>query len=146
MSRFKDVAELRRVFDRLFDLLSTDRDTGPALRAKDTPQRFVFTDFATTLDVWPADVRRARTGHSLDWTWDARKPPREPAVALEMTSEVANRYFQGKENVPLALVRKRIVVAAGDAQKALDLLPIVLPFHPKWVARMKSDGLTHLLV
>jgi len=145
MSRFQDVAELHRVLDRLFDLLSKDPDVGPRLRAKDTPQRFVFTDFGTTLDVWPADGKRARTGHNLSWAWDKKAPPRKPDLILEMTSDVANRYFQGRENVPFALARKTILVRSGDVAKALDLLPIVLPFHGKWVARMKSDGLTHLL-
>jgi len=145
MRPFRDAAELHRVFDRLFDLLSTDPGVGPRLRAKDTPQRFVFPDLATTLDVWPADRKRVAAGHNLSWAWDKKKPPREPDVVLEMTSDVANRYFQGKENVPLALATKKIAVREGDVRKALDLLPIVLPFHPKWVARMKSDGLTHLL-
>ena len=49
MRPFRDAAELHRVFDRLFDLLSTDPGVGPRLRAKDTPQRFVFPDLATTL-------------------------------------------------------------------------------------------------
>jgi hypothetical protein len=143
---FKDVAELHRVFDRLFDLLSTDPDAGPRLRARDTPQRFVFTDLETTLDVWPADAKRAAKRQNLSWAWDKKKPPREPDVVVAMTSVVANRYFQGKENVPLALATKRIVIVSGDVGKALDLLPIVLPFHAKWIQRMKSDGLTHLLV
>lgn len=143
---FKDAAELHRVFDRLFDLLSTDPETGPRLRARDTPQRFVFTDLGTRLDVWPADAKRASKGHALSWTWDKKKPLREPDVVLAMTSDVANRYFQGKENVPLALATKRIVLVSGDVGRALDLLPIVLPIHARWVSRMKSDGLTHLLV
>ena len=143
---FKDASELHRVFDRLFDLLSTDPETGPRLRARDTPQRYVFTDLGTSLDVWPADAKRAATGHSLSWAWDKKKPPRAPDVVVAMTSEVANRYFQGKENVALALARKRMTVVEGDVGKALDLLPIVLPFHAKWVSRMKSDGLSHLLV
>jgi hypothetical protein len=146
MSRFQNAAELHRVFDRLFDLLSKDPDVGPRLRAKDTPQRYVFTDLGTTLDVWPADAKRAKTGHSLQWVWDKKKLPREPDLVLEMTSDLANRYFQGKENVALALATKKILVVSGDSKKALDLLPIVLPFHTKWVERMKSDGLAHLLV
>jgi hypothetical protein len=143
---FQDTAELHRVFDRLFDLLSTDPETGPRLRAQKTPQRFVFTDLGTTLDVWPADTKRAAKGQSLRWAWDKKKPHDEPDIVVAMTSDVANRYFQGKENVPLALATKRIEVVSGDVGKALDLLPIVLPFHGKWVQRMKSDGLTHLLV
>jgi hypothetical protein len=146
MSRFKDAAELRNVFDRLFTMLSEDPDVGPRLKAKDTRQRYLFTDMGVTLDVAPSDAKRTAAGRSLKWVWDKKKLDWEPDVVLEMASDVANRYFQGRENVPLAIARKSIVVRSGDVIKVLDLLPIVLPFHTKWVARLKSDGLTHLLV
>lgn len=146
MGRFKDAAELQRVFDRLFELLSTDPDVGPRLREKATRQRYIFTDYGKTLDVEVSDAKRLKTGQNLKWVWDKKKKlDREPDVVLEMTSDVANRYFQGRENVPLALAKRAIVVRSGDVTKALDLLPIVLPFHTKWVAKLKSDGLTHLL-
>lgn len=43
-----------------------------------------------------------------------------------MSSETANRYFQGKENIPLALARRRIK-AGGDVKAALALMPITKP-------------------
>ena len=43
-----------------------------------------------------------------------------------MSSETANRYFQGKENVPMALARRRIK-AGGDVKAALALMPITKP-------------------
>jgi hypothetical protein len=64
---------------------------------------------------------------------------------MTMASDVANRYFQGRENIPFAIARGTIVLETGDLARVLDLLPIVAPFHRKWVAILKAEGLTHLL-
>ncbi len=37
---------------------------------------------------------------------------------MSMSSEIANRYFQGKENVAIAIARRRIK-AGGDVRAAL---------------------------
>lgn len=145
MSRFTSKNEFRKTFDLLFDSLSRDPEVGPRLRATKTPQRFVFTDVGLVLNVRDSDSRRAAKGHGLTWVWGDEKRTWQPAVTLELTSEVANRYFQGKENVPLALARKRIVLTDSDVKKVLDLLPIVLPFHTKWIETLKAKGLAHLV-
>jgi len=145
MAPFTSVEEFRRTFDALFGLLSRDADAGPRLRAKKTPQRYIFTDVSLVLSVGDADEKRARTGDHLVWVWEDDVRPWAPKVTLELTSEVANRYFQGKENVPLAVALGRITLLDGDLRDVLDLLPIVMPFHPKWVRHLKSTGQLHLL-
>ena len=52
-----------------------------------------------------------------------------------MSSETANRYFQGKENVPMAMARRRIK-SGGDVKSALELIPISKPVY----ARYPRDG------
>jgi hypothetical protein len=146
MAPFTSPAEFRRVFDELFTLLSKDRDAGPRLRARKCPQRFVFPDVGLVLNVRDADEKRAKKGDHLLWVWGDEKRTWEPRVTLEMTSEVANRYFQGKENVALAAALGRIDVVDGDLRDVLDLLPIVLPFHPKWIRHLHSTGQLHLVV
>jgi hypothetical protein len=42
---------------------------------------------------------------------------------MTMSSETANRYFQGKENVALAIARRRIKTG-GDVRASLALIPI----------------------
>lgn len=145
MTPFRGKKEFRKVFDRLFRALASDPEIGPKLAATKTPQRFVFSDTGLVLNVTHADRRTAKKGRHLLWVWGDEKRSWEPVVSMTMTSDVANRYFQGKENIPLAIARKTIVVETGDLAKVLDLLPIVAPFHRKWVAVLKSEGLTHLL-
>jgi len=146
MAPFAGPAEFRRVFDELFTLLSRDRRAGPGLRARRCPQRFVFPDVGLVLNVRDADARRAAKGDHLQWVWGDAKRSWEPKVTLEMSSEIANRYFQGKENVALAAARGRIRVVDGDLRDVLDLLPLVLPFHPAWVRHLRSTGQLHLIV
>jgi hypothetical protein len=146
MSLFRGEKEFREVFDRLFDALSADPQIGPALRAKKTPQRFVFSDYGLVLNVRFADDKEAKKGRNLVWVWGDGKRTWEPVVSMTMTSEVANRYFQGKENIPLSIARKVILLETGDLAKVLDLLPVVAPFHKKWVALLKAEGRSHLVV
>jgi hypothetical protein len=45
---------------------------------------------------------------------------------MTMSSETANKYFQGKENVPIAIARRRIK-AGGDVKASLALMPLTKP-------------------
>ncbi len=146
MSLFRGKKEFQSVFDRLFDALSTDPEIGPALRARKTLQRFVFSDMGLVLNIRGADDKRAAKGQNLLWVWGDAKRTWDPDVSMTMTAEVANRYFQGKENIPLSIARKIILLETGHLAKVLDLLPIVAPFHKKWVALLKAEGRSHLVV
>ncbi len=145
MGSFRSRDEFQRVFDRLFETLSKDPEIGPRLRDARSPQRYEFPDLGVTLDVRDADAKHAAKGEHLTWVWNKKKAPWKPDVVLSMSSDVANRFFQGRENVPVALVKKTIEVTDGDVSKALDLIPILRPFHARWVARLKSDGWSHLV-
>jgi hypothetical protein len=146
MSLFRSKKEFRDVFDRLFDALSTDPEIGPRLRARRTPQRFVFNDMDLVLNVRDADDKRARKGQNLFWVWGDADRDWEPDVSMTMAADVANRYFQGKENVPLSIARGIIHLETGHLIKVLELLPIVAPFHRKWPALLKAEGRSHLVV
>ena len=50
---------------------------------------------------------------------------------MKMSAEVADRYFQGKENVPVAIARRRIKTG-GDMKAALALIPITKPVYAQY--------------
>lgn len=116
---FSSPRELREVLDRLVAALDIDPEAGPALRSTGVPQRFVFPDADTTLDVSGSE----RAGHCLEWSFDAEDADVSPAIALEMDSDVANRFLQGRENLAIAMARGRIKVSCPHAKNALSLLP-----------------------
>jgi hypothetical protein len=55
-----------------------------------------------------------------------------------MSSETANRYFQGKENVAIAIARRRIK-AGGDVKAALALIPITKPLYARYREMIAAD-------
>jgi hypothetical protein len=57
---------------------------------------------------------------------------------MTMDSDVANRYFQGKENVAMAIARRRIKTS-GDVKKALALIPITKPVFAQYRAMIERD-------
>jgi hypothetical protein len=123
---FRSVAEFREVIDRTFMLMSEDPDMGPRLREADTPQRFEFPDLKLIVN-----VRAGAPGEpNLLWEW-SDDVDWEPKVRMVMTSEIANRYFQGKENVAIAIARRRIK-ASGDLKAALAILPLTKPVFARY--------------
>ncbi len=133
MASFHSEREFREVMDRTFNLMSDDSDMGPRLRAADTPQRFEFTDFDLVVNI--------RAGHpeepNLVWEW-SDEVQWEPQVKMTMSSETANRYFQGKENVAIAIARRRIK-AGGDVKAALAIIPITKPLFNRYRKMVESD-------
>lgn len=107
---------------------------GPQLREADVPQRFEFDDLDLVVN---ARAAREGEGGNLHWEW-SDEIDWEPKVRLTMSSEVANRYFQGKENVPVAIARRRIK-AGGDVKSALALIPITKPIYSLYREMLEAD-------
>lgn len=120
-----DAKRFRQVMDSVFEMMSTDPDMGPKLRQAETPQRFEFPDVDLVVNITAAE--EASAGHNLVWEW-SDDVGWEPEVKMEMNSDVANRYFQGKENVAMAIARRRIKTS-GNVKKALALIPITKPVY-----------------
>src|SRR3954462_8369410 len=99
MGTFKSADEFREVMDRCFELMSTDPEMGPKLRDADTPQRWEFPDLDLVVTVTAAD---GGSSGNLRWEW-SDDVSWEPEVLMTMDSGVANRAFQGKENIAMAV-------------------------------------------
>jgi hypothetical protein len=138
--RFASPEEFRAVLDRTFALLDEDPAMGPRLRQADTPERFEFPDIDLVLNV--RATRDDETGN-LRWEW-GEDVGWEAQVRMTMSSEVANRYFQGRENVAMAIARRRIRTG-GDVKAALALIPITKPVFAMY-RRMVETDYPHLVV
>jgi hypothetical protein len=134
MTAFASSKEFREVMDRIFALMDEDPEMGPRLRDADVPQRFEFEDLDLVVN-----VRAARAGEAANivWTW-TDDVDWEPKVRMAMSSETANRYFQGKENVAMAIARRRIK-AGGDVKAALALMPITKPVFPRYRELVEAE-------
>jgi hypothetical protein len=128
---FRSAEEFRQVMDKTFGLMSSDPEMGPKLRDADTPQRFEFPDLDLVVNVTAGDEENLR------WEW-SDDVPWEPEVEMSMDSEIANRYFQGKENIAIALARRRIR-SKGNTKKALALIPVTKPVFAQYRAMIEAD-------
>jgi len=131
---FESHMQFREVMDRAFGLMSDDPDMGPRLRAADVPQRFEFPDADLVVN-----VRAGRTGEgeNLHWEW-TDEIDWEPRVRMTMSTDTANRYFQGKENVAMAIARRRIKTG-GDVRAALEILPLTKPVFASYTAMIRAE-------
>ncbi|MEO8689389.1 MAG: hypothetical protein ABI611_14405 [Solirubrobacteraceae bacterium] len=131
--QFDSDREFVEVMDQIFAMMSDDPEMGPALRDADTPQRFEFDDLDLIVNI------RAGEGDegNLYWEW-SDDVAWEPKVRMKMSSETANKYFQGKENVAVAIARRRIKTG-GDVKAALSLVPITKPIYARYRALVESD-------
>jgi hypothetical protein len=133
MAEFRSAQEFREVIDRTFSLMRDDPDMGPKLRDADTPQRFEFTDLDLVVN-----IRAGGAGEpNLAWEW-SDDIDWEPRVKMTMSSEIANKYFQGKENVAIAIARRRIKTG-GDVKAALAIMPITKPLFARYREMISAD-------
>lgn len=137
---FASPDEFREVIDQIFSMMDEDPDMGPKLRDADVPQRFEFTDVDMVVNIRAAGAGEEGNLH-WEWTDDVDWDPR---VKMAMSSETANRYFQGKENVAVAIARRRIK-SGGDVKAALSLIPITKPIYARYRDYL-SEQHPHLLV
>lgn len=133
-SPFTSPKEFREVMDRVFTMMSDDPEMGPRLRDADVPQRFEFDDVDLVMNI---RAGRADEDANLYWEW-AEEVDWSPKVRMAMSSETANRYFQGRENVALAIVRGRIKTG-GDIKAALQLIPITKPIYERYRAVVAEE-------
>jgi hypothetical protein len=131
---FKNSGEFREVIDKVFTIMSTDSQMGPALRDAETPQRFEFPDVDMVVNITYAEDGGDQ---NLRWEW-SDDVAWEPEVGMVMDSDIANRYFQGKENVAMAIARRRIKTS-GNVKKALALIPITKPVYGMYREMLESD-------
>ncbi len=122
------------MLDRILRLLSEDPEIGPRLRAADVPRRLEFDDLRLVLNL---RAGRPHERENLWWTWhdDVEWTPR---VRMTMSSETANRYFQGRENFAYAIARRHIRTS-GDLRAALELIPIIKPIYARYRALVTAE-------
>ena len=142
MKGFHDPQEFRDVFEHVVVLMNEHPEVGRTLRDAHAPHRFVFTDLGLELNVTAAPDSDERNGRFLQWVWGPASWT--PTITLTMSSETANRFFQGKENVAIAVALGRVKVH-GPIPTILRLAPVTGAIHPVYRQWLEQTGRKHLL-
>ena len=144
MARFSEPGEFKTVFEQIFRLMNDHPQIGRRLRDAKAPHRFEISDFGLVFSVTYAPPEDEASGRFLLWGWEADGFSPEPVIIMKMTSEVANRFFQGKENIALAIASGRVKLR-GPLTKILELAPVTRPVYPVYREWLVSEGRDHLL-
>jgi hypothetical protein len=142
MTAFRDQEEFKRVFEHIFQLMNEHPEVGRTLRDAEAPHRFEITDFGLEFNVTHAHPAEEAEGRYLRWCWGPSDW--EPLISLKMASDVANRFFQGKENIALAVAMGRVKLR-GPLSRILELAPVTRPIHPVYREWLLAEGHDHLL-
>jgi hypothetical protein len=134
---FRDANEFKAAFEHVFELINEHPEVGAPLHEAHVPHRFVITDLGLEFN-----VDAAGDGRFLRWVWGP--PPWTPAITLRMSSETANRFFQGKENVAVAVALGRVKLS-GPLLTILKLAPVTNPIHSVYREWLSQSGQAHLL-
>jgi hypothetical protein len=142
MPGFRSEDEFKKVFEHIFELMNEHPKVGRTLRDAKAPHRFEITDFGLEFNVTHADPSEEAKGRFLRWCWGP--PDWEPVIQLKMASEVANRFFQGKENIAIAVAMGRVKLK-GPMSRILEMAPVTKPIHPVYREWLKTNGYEHLV-
>lgn len=137
---FDSAKEFKAVMDRVFAMMSDDPEMGPRLRDADVPMRYEFEDVDLVVNIRAAEDDE---DGELYWEW-TDDVAWEPRVKMAMSAQTANKYFQGRENIAMAIARRRIK-AGGDVKAALALMPITKPVFARYRAMLEVEY-PHLVV
>lgn len=130
---FADAQNLRRYVGGIFEQALAHPDLGPKLAATGVTLKLVTTDpdAVLVLDLPNHRVELGGTGNPADAT-------------MRMSSELANRFWLGKVNLPVAMARRQVTVE-GRVGALLTLVPSTKSLFPAYRDLLVRDRRRDLL-
>ena len=136
---FSSAKELRQILDEVMSEFDGDADSSSRMRALTVPLRFEFTVLRLVLNIAVTEP-----GGHLRWDFK-RRSKTEPKLRLAMSSEVANRLFQGRENPAIAIARGRLRPKVRDHAAALRFFPAARPMFARY-RELVAEKYPHLTI
>lgn len=133
MTTFADTEEAARYISSVFEAGFADPEISTELEKSGLVLRMELSDPDVVLTVDTA----ARLIEVGDTTLAEN-------MTLTLSSETANKFWQGKVSIPLAVARGQIKVA-GALPKLLALLPSAKKLNASYIERLRADGRDDLL-
>ena len=131
---FTSAAEVVKYIGGIFEAAFQDDELSQKLRDTGVVLKFDLSDPETDLVVDMANgvVREGEGNLTIGAT-------------MTMAADVANAYWQGKENLPLAMAKGKIKVS-GEIATLLRVAPLSQKLFPTYIERLRRDGRDDLLV
>src|SRR5690348_8424640 len=125
---FTDADEAAKYISAVFEAGFSDPQIRAKLEASDLVLRMELSspDVVLTVDMHTGDIVVGETDL-------------QPNMTLTLSSDTANKFWQGRVGVPLAVARGQIKLD-GALPKLLALLPSAKTLNARYIARLESDG------
>lgn len=133
MTTFADTEEAARYISSVFEAGFADPEISSQLEKSGLVLRMELSDPDVVMTVDTA-AKRIDVGET-DLTEN---------MTLTLSSETANKFWQGKVSIPLAVARGHIKVS-GALPKLMALLPSAKKLNATYVERLRADGRDDLL-
>lgn len=130
---FNSPDEVHKYLGGIWDLAFADPEIGPKLQATGIVLSFDYSDPDTAMTLDTAE-QKVIPG----------KADVKPTASMSMTADVANRYWQGKVNLPIAMAKGQIKVG-GNVAGLLKLAPLGKKLYPLYTGMLQADGRSDLL-
>ena len=134
MGAYKSAEDLYKYMGQIFALAFETDGLKQKLNATGVTLKLNLTDPDSVIAV---DFGQGIVQYGSDITMDVQ-------VDLDMTADIAHRFWLGKVNVLLAIAKRDIKVH-GSVQKVLKLAPLMQPLHDKYQQILKDAGLEELI-
>jgi hypothetical protein len=130
---FTSDQDLRTFVGGIFDQALDDPELGPKLQRTGVVLKVVTTDpdGVLMIDLPNHKVRLGSADDAADAT-------------MRMSSDIANRFWQGKVNLPVAMARGQVKVD-GKIGALLKLVPSTKKLFPAYLELLRSSGRTDLM-
>lgn len=133
MPGFASPDDLRRYVGGIFDVALADEELGPKLAGTGLVLAVRTTDPEASVTI---DLAGRRVLDDAD---------AKPDTTMTMSSDLANRFWQGKVNLTLALAKGQVKVD-GSFASLLKLVPTSKALFPIYLDMLHRDGRHDLLV
>lgn len=145
MCCFRNVDELKDVWDTIIETISKDPILGAKLHRINISQQLEFTDVKQLLNISASKIGYDEKAGYLTWNWEEGISKEKLSVIVSFDSSIGNEYFQGKISVMNALITGKVRIK-GKKKMAMEVFNVMASFSPRYIKLLKIKGYDHLII
>ena len=141
MAVFPDVETAQKCLGGMFDMIASDENLGARFANLRKKVRFEFLnpDFNITIDMTKPDAQ-GRPISVIEGDCDV-----EPDAVLKFDCDFAHKFFQGKANVLVGVMKRKIVLSKGNVDEIEKVVPAMKSAFAKYPALLEQVGCADLV-
>ena len=141
MAVFPDTETAKKCLGGMFDMIAADENLGQRFANLNIKVRFEFVkpDFNIMIDMTKPDEQ----GRPITVIKEAHDI--EPDAVMQFDCDFAHKFFQGKANVLLGVMKRKIVVVKGNVDEIEKIVPAMKSAFAKYPGMLEELGCADLI-